>query len=83
MKNLILGIAVLCQTTLLAQDLSLSLLTLPEDLKENANSVIRLDETDVTVHSVSKLSYKRRKVVTLLNKKGMRSFGTAIGFDPF
>ncbi|MEM6894184.1 MAG: DUF3857 domain-containing protein [Bacteroidota bacterium] len=82
MKNLILGIAVLCQTTLMAQDLSLSLLGLSPDLKENANSVMRLDALDMEIHSSNRVTYTSRVVTTILNKKGMRGLRTSIGYDP-
>ncbi len=43
---------------------------IPDSLKENANSVVRFYEEDVTVKGPGKVSLKVHKVVTILNEKG-------------
>ena len=47
-----------------------SYLSIPKELKEDANAVIRDDNTIVEVNSVNQLIIKRRRIVTVLNKLG-------------
>src|ERR1700735_4939194 len=43
---------------------------IPDSLKENANSVVRYDETNVTVKGPGKVTIKHHSIVTILNEKG-------------
>ncbi|AUS05745.1 hypothetical protein C1A40_09820 [Tamlana carrageenivorans] len=45
-------------------------LTIPAELKENANAVIRLHQIDVDINAVDDMHIKGRKVITVLNKRG-------------
>jgi hypothetical protein len=44
--------------------------SIPEDLKKNANAVIRLSETNVSVNSIKDLIVSQTRIVTVLNKRG-------------
>ena len=48
-----------------------SLSTIPESLLENTNSVVRDEVLEIIVHSQNSLEVKNRRVVTVLNSKGM------------
>ncbi len=82
MKNLLLGAFLLCQSILFAQEIDLSVASIPEDLKENANSVMRLDALDMEIHSSNRLNYTARVITTVLNKKGLRDVRTSVGYNP-
>ena len=41
-----------------------------DSLKENADAVVRLDQTDITILSQRSLNTKNHWVVTVFNKKG-------------
>lgn len=43
---------------------------IPDSLIKNANAVIRLSESTVTVNSLTSVTHKTRNVVTILNKEG-------------
>jgi hypothetical protein len=43
---------------------------IPDSLKETANSVVRYDETNVTVKGPGKVTIKHHSIVTILNEKG-------------
>ena len=45
-------------------------LTIPEELKENANSVIRLQEIEITINSRELYTTKTKRIVTVLNEYG-------------
>lgn len=47
-----------------------SFLSIPAHLKENANAVVRNDETEVILNSISRLTVKHRRIVTVLNEDG-------------
>jgi hypothetical protein len=53
-----------------AQKTEYSSLLISQELKENANAVIRNDQTEVVVNSINQLTVKRNRVVTVLNKLG-------------
>lgn len=53
-----------------AQKVEYSSFLIPQELKENANAVIRNDQTEVVVNSINQLIVKRNRVVTVLNKLG-------------
>jgi len=77
-----MGAFLLCQSILFAQEIDLSVASIPEDLKENAYSVMRLDALDMEIHSSNRLTYTSRLVTTILNKKGLEGLRTHIGYDP-
>ncbi len=55
-----------------SQEVSYSSLLIPDSLKVNSNAVVRDYVLDVTIASESKLSVKKRSVVTVLNKLGSK-----------
>jgi hypothetical protein len=56
-------------------------LTIPENLKENANAVIRLDKTDITISSRKSMNIKKHRIVTILNEKGLYYMQAGEVFD--
>jgi len=55
---------------LFSQDLGLSVLTIPDSLKQNANSVVKFYNTNIELVSQRKMVIKVKKAVTILNKIG-------------
>lgn len=47
-------------------------LTIPKELKENANSVIRLQEIEITINSRELYTTKTKRIITVLNEYGSR-----------
>ncbi len=50
-----------------------STLTISNEIKEKANSVIRLQEIDVVINSQKSYKIKKKKVVTVFNEYGLRN----------
>jgi hypothetical protein len=50
-------------------NLSYSILTLSDSLKQNANAVVRLDETIVTIKNQRKMVSQQKLIITFLNKE--------------
>ncbi|OCK43234.1 DUF3857 domain-containing protein [Tenacibaculum soleae] len=66
-----MAILLCVKTIALAQEANiLSSLTIPEILKADANAVIRLQKTTITVTSATQLIVKEKRIVTVLNKLG-------------
>lgn len=70
-------------TTLLvfAQDNLYTSITIPGDLKENANAIIRLDQVNIDLNSTSEMHVQGRKIITVLNKRGDRHVQTYAHYD--
>lgn len=68
-RLIILLVTVLNCINCLAQE-SYSVLTIPKELKENANAVVREANVEVFVNSISDLRVVETRVVTILNSRG-------------
>ncbi|MBP4139860.1 DUF3857 domain-containing protein [Flavobacterium geliluteum] len=55
---------------LLAQKKDYSILSISDSLKENANAVVRFNQTDITILSQRSMNTKNHRIVTVLNEKG-------------
>ncbi|MBS7231823.1 DUF3857 domain-containing protein [Flavobacterium psychroterrae] len=53
-----------------AQKSELAVTAIADSLKENANSIVRFDQTDISILSQRSLNTKNHRVVTVLNEKG-------------
>ena len=56
--------------TLLSQSIDFSVVGIPGELVENANSVIRDEQITVEIKSISNMIIKSKKITTVLNEKG-------------
>lgn len=66
-----------------AQDYSVVALTIPDELRTDANAVVRDRTQHVVIESIDKVVTKDRYVVTILNKLGHERFtNTATNYDP-
>ncbi|AWH85015.1 DUF3857 domain-containing protein [Flavobacterium album] len=50
---------------------NLTVAAIPAALTENANAVIRLDQTDITISSRKSMKVKKTRIVTILNDNGL------------
>lgn len=56
-----------------AQNTNYSVLTIPENLKENANSIIRYQSIDITITSQKSFVENTTKAITVFNSKGINN----------
>ena len=56
-----------------SQEVNLSALKIPAELKENANAVVRLDQKDIKIISQRAMVITEKRVVTILNEYGLSS----------
>lgn len=55
----------------------------PKELKEYANSIVRLDKNEIVVHSYKDMTVRSQRVVTIFNKEGDGDEQAYLFFDPY
>lgn len=80
-KYILLPFSLFIISNLFSQDFDLSILTIPDSLKTNANAVIRYENTQIELVSQSKMITTKEMVVTVLNKLGKGKSNIQLGFD--
>lgn len=55
--------------------------TIPQELKENANAIIRLSQTDIAISSRESMKIKKTRIVTVFNETGMSAIDAQEYFD--
>lgn len=68
------------QISVFAQE-NLSVSGIPDNLRENANAVVRLSKTDVVISSRKSMTTTRKKIVTIFNETGFNDLDTYEYFD--
>lgn len=61
----------------------LSAITIPNELKANANAIIRLEDFHVDIESQDEMKITYSSIVTVLNEKGNSSVKAFIGYDKY
>lgn len=64
-----------------SQEIPLASFLIPEELKENANAIIRNESTRITITAVDKMTVKKSRTITVLNKLGDRYIRAYAGYD--
>jgi hypothetical protein len=78
----VISVVFLLTTTLLfAQKSEYSALTISDSLKENANAVVRLNQIDIVIASQRSMNIKNKRVVTVLNEKGLGAIEAYENYD--
>jgi hypothetical protein len=81
MRNtLLLSLAMILGYSSLAQE-NYSVNLIPDELKENANAVIRMHNTSVEVVALDQMIISEYRVVTILNRFGDQHSGTQESYD--
>ena len=64
-----------------AQKLEYATLLIPDSLKQNANAVVRLDQTDIFISSQRDISISHKRIVTVLNEQGINAIDAVAYYD--
>lgn len=64
-----------------AQKSEFSVLSIADSLKENANAVVRLNQTDITILSQRSMNVKKQRVISVLNSNGINSINAFQHYD--
>lgn len=82
MKNNIYCIVWLLLTiTMQAQKMELSSVFIPSELKENANSLVRLQEINIVINSAQEYVITTQKVITVFNENGLNNIDAYEYYD--
>lgn len=65
----------LCSNIFSQEKQNLSSISIPKELKESANAIIRLSKTIIDVESIDHLVVKQQRIITILNKLGKKHIG--------
>ena len=65
----------------ISQNFNYSSLTIPSELIDNANAVVRSSTSEIFIESSREMTIKIGKVVTVLNSKGNRSIDAYVHYD--
>ncbi|MEW5676964.1 DUF3857 domain-containing protein [Flavobacterium enshiense] len=64
-----------------AQNVDLSVFSIPDSLKENANAVVRLNNINIDVLSQRKMIIKTKRVVSVINQEGLKAIDAVEYYD--
>ena len=56
-------------------------LTIPVDLKQNANAVVRFESTTINLNGIANMEITYNRVVTVFNKEGNKLLKAYVGYD--
>ena len=74
-------ITLLFVTTISAQKSEYTSLLIPDSLQQNANAVVRLNQIDIVISSQRNMNIKKKRVITVLNEKGIESIDAYENYD--
>lgn len=74
-------ITFLFTSTIFAQKTEYSSLLISDSLKQNANAVVRLNQIDILISSQRNMNIKKKRVVSVLNEKGLESIDAYENYD--
>lgn len=76
-----IGLFLFTTTVLFAQKIEYNTLSITDSLKQNANAIVRLNQIDITILSQRNMNVKNKRVVTILNEKGLGAIEAVENYD--
>lgn len=67
--------------TVFSQDQLYNSLTIPDDIKRNANAVVRQGELEVVLESSNEMIIREKRIITVLNKQGDKTVDAYVHYD--
>ena len=71
--TLVVLFAAIFASSLNAQKINYTAVTIADSIKNNANAVIRLNQLDISIASQRSMNIKTKRVVTVLNELGLKA----------
>ncbi|MGV3697347.1 DUF3857 domain-containing protein [Flavobacterium sp.] len=81
MKFSVVTIILFFSSLSFAQRPEYSIVAIPDSLKQNANAVVRLSQTNIEVTSQKSMTIKSKIVMTVLNEMGFRNLDLSENYD--
>lgn len=67
--------------SIFSQENLYSSLTIPNNLKQNANAVVRLNNLNIELKSSNSMWVTEKRIITVFNKEGNRNINAFVGYD--
>jgi hypothetical protein len=80
-KGLLLILIISSIQPVFAQDFNFDISTIPDSLKKNANSIVRIYSTDIEIESSKEMTIKTKKAITILNERGDHEAQIVVHYD--
>ena len=80
-KHIILHFILLITIQISSQEKLYDSFSIPDNLKENANAVIRYNELNITMNAIDDMAVYEKRIITVLNKEGDRSLDAYVHYD--
>lgn len=80
-KSLVIIFTLLLTTYLFSQENLYSSALIPENLKQNANAVVRLHQVNVSINSINNMDVFEKRIITILNKEGNDNLDAYLHYD--
>ncbi|WP_181363998.1 DUF3857 domain-containing transglutaminase family protein [Algibacter marinivivus] len=81
LKRLLNVILLLTITNVFSQENFLASFTIPANLNENANAVVRSNDINISLESLSEMYVTEKRIVTVLNKSGNDAVNAYVYYD--
>lgn len=81
LKTILFCVVLVIVTQINSQEKLLTSFLVPANLKENANAIIRSNEVNITLNSVSDMVVSQKRIVTVLNKEGNSCIDAYVHYD--
>ena len=81
LKNSTFILVFLFFNSLFSQKTSYDIVSIPKNLKENSNSIVRLSNIEIEIENIKSLKIKQTRVVTVFNENGNENVDTFEHYD--
>lgn len=81
LKTVIRACFVLISMNIYSQNDNYQSIIISQELLTNANSIIRLNDVTIEIKDYNKMLIKQKRIVTVLNKFGVKSIGARLFYD--
>ena len=81
LKSIVNAIIVFTTLAVSSQENLYTSFSIPDNLRQNANAVIRLSHIDIELKSSDDMLVTEKRIITVLNKEGDRNIDAYVGYD--
>ncbi|MFI1745184.1 DUF3857 domain-containing protein [Thalassobellus sediminis] len=80
-RSIISTLILLTTITVFSQESLYTSFTIPDNLKQNANAVVRLNDMNISIKSANEMYITKKRIVTVLNKEGDDDVDAYVHYD--
>ena len=80
-KKIINTLILLVTLTVFSQENLYTSFTIPDNLRQNANAVVRLNDVSILLKSPNEMQISRKRIITVLNKEGNSNIDAYVHYD--